>query len=72
MLTNYTTTNIVRLPDGTERETIVSITHEVPSWTTVDYLWLAVVVLFAVLIFYPILKWLYQRRRANKNAKSHK
>ena len=69
MLTNYTTTNIVRLPDGTEQETIITISRVKGEWTTVNYLWLVVVALFAFLILYPILKWLYQRRRPGKAAR---
>jgi len=68
MLTNLTTTNFIRLPDGTEQVTIVSISRENGVWSVADYLWLIVVALFALLIFYPVLKWFYQRLRPRKAA----
>jgi hypothetical protein len=66
MLTNVTTTNFIRLPDGTEQETIISISRVQGGGTTTDYRWLVVVALFALLIIYPLLKRLYQRLRAGR------
>jgi hypothetical protein len=68
MHTNLTTTNVIHLPDGTAQVTISSISAENGAWSVTDYLWLAVVALFAFMIFYPILKWLYQRLRPSKAA----
>ena len=69
MLTNVTTTNFIRLSDGTEQETIISISRVKSASTTPDYLWLVVVALFALLIFYPLLKRIYQRLRQGKAAR---